>query len=320
MTTNDRGSNPPSDDPGDDATRADWPVGAPQDLPPAESLPPGPPSVPPAAPASTPPDPPAPGYAQAPAPGYAPGYPPSNAPGMAWAPPPEVTGGAGTGGLEYAGALPRFVAWLVDGLLLGLIGFALSAAAFVLFAGRIDWSQLASPGASRTGFLDDGPLFVGILIASVIGLVIELLYFVLLWTSSGRATLGMRLLSLKVANAADGSTLSRSQAVRRWLALGQWLSILTYVPVVGVLSGLIQIVWYLVILGTTASSATKQGVHDRFVGSAVVQPRGGSSNGLVTGCLVIIAILVIIPIIAIVALIFLGSQVSDILENASRSV
>jgi len=237
---------------------------------------------------------------------------------MAWAPPPEVT--AGPGGLEYAGALPRFVAWLVDGLILGLIGFALSAAAFVLFAGSIDWSQLATPGTSRIGFANDGPLWVGILVASLISLGVELLYFVLLWTSGARATLGMRLLSLQVANAADGATLSRSQAVRRWIALGQWLSLLTYVPVIGWLSGLVQLVWYLVILGSTASSATKQGVHDRFVGSAVVQPRGGSSNGLVVGCLVIIAILVVIPIIAFVALIFLGSQVSDILENFATSV
>jgi hypothetical protein len=130
----------------------------------------------------------------------------------------------------------------------------------------------------------------------------------------------MRLLNLQVANAADGATLTTGQAVRRWIGLGQWLGLLGYVPVLGAFSGLVQLIWYLVLLGTTVSSPTKQGVHDRFAGSVVVQPRGGSSNGLIVGCLLIIGFLVILPLIAIVALIFLGSQVSGILEDVANSV
>jgi uncharacterized RDD family membrane protein YckC len=237
---------------------------------------------------------------------------------MAWAPPPEVVSGP-AGGLEYAGALPRFVAWLVDGLILGIIGLVLLVGAGILFAGSFNYSDLANPG-SAAGLAGGGALFIGILLAAIIGALIELGYFVLFWTGSGRATLGMRLLSLQVANAVDGATLTSGQAVRRWVGLGQWLSLLSYVPVVGLFSGLVQLIWYLVLLGTTVSSPTKQGAHDKFAGSVVVQPRGGSSNGLIVGCLVIIAFLVLIPIIAIVALIFLGSQVSGILEDVANSV
>jgi len=239
---------------------------------------------------------------------------------MAWAPPPEAYGVPESGGLAYAGAFPRFVAWIIDSLILGVIGLILAAGAFALFAGTVDWSQVLRPGSSRVNLPNSGPFAGGILVASVIAALIGLAYFVLLWTSGARATLGMRVLRLQVANAADGATLTKGQAVRRWIALGTWLSLLSYVPVVGALSGLAQVVWYLALLGTTITSATKQGIHDRFAGSVVVQPRAGSENGLIIGCLVIIAFLVILPIIAIIALAFLGGQISDILRSVGESV
>ncbi len=89
---------------------------------------------------------------------------------------------------------------------------------------------------------------------------------------------------------------------------------------VGGIAGIIQFVWGLVILGSTATSATKQGVHDRVANSVVVQPRGGSGNAWVVGCLVIVAFFVLIAVVSIVALIFLGGQISGILDDAGRSV
>jgi uncharacterized RDD family membrane protein YckC len=238
---------------------------------------------------------------------------------MAWAPP-----AATLPGLEYAGAFPRFVAYLVDGLILGVVGLLLSIPAWVIAAGSVDWSSLMrdSMAGNRFTTIDSfgSGFLIAALIASLISLVVQALYFVLFWTSGARATLGMRLLGLQVANAADGQTITRSQGLLRWLALGQWLGIVSYVPVVGGVSSLIQFVWDLVILGSTASSATKQGVHDRIAETVVVQPRGGSGNAWVVGCLVIIAALALIAIVSIVSLIFLGSNVSDILEDAGRSV
>jgi uncharacterized RDD family membrane protein YckC len=238
---------------------------------------------------------------------------------MAWAPP-----AATLPGIEYGGAFPRFVAYLVDGLILGVIGLLLSIPAWIVAFGSVDWSSLVrnSVAADRYSGIDmfGGGFLVASLIASLIGLVIQALYFVLLWTSGARATLGMRLLGLQVANAADGATITRGQALLRWLALGQWLGLLAYVPVVGTVIGLLQFVWDLVILGSTAASQTKQGVHDRVAETVVVQPRGGSGNPWVVGCLVIIAALAIGAIVSILALIFLGSNISGILEDVGRSV
>jgi uncharacterized RDD family membrane protein YckC len=333
MSSNDPTGGPAPGDPEDELTRADWPVAGQTEGPPPAPSPThsdatGSPAPPPHPRGIAPALSPGAGYSAGPMapPGYppAPGHAPASAyvpaPGMAWTPPADVVGGPGVAGVQYAGALPRFVAWVVDRLIVGFIGWILIAVAIVLFAGSIDWSRFTTPGISRSPIGDSGPLAAGILVAGLIGLLIEVVYFVLLWTSSARATLGMRLLSLQVANAADGTTMTRSQALKRWIALGPWLGVLSSVPAIGFVATLVEIVWSLVILLTTASSPTKQGVHDRAARSLVVQPRGDSSNGLFVGCMVIVAIVLVTPIIGIVALIFLGSQVSGILQNVSKSV
>ena len=336
MTSNEPGDGPNPGDPAEDATQADWSVGAPQGLPPAQSLPPSamppagePPAGPPPGPASGapagPPSAPAPGYvpppgyAPAPAPGYAPGYAPATAPGMAWAPPPEVLAGPGAGGLEYASAGARFAAWLVDRLILFIVGAVIGLIAFALIAGTVDWTEVINSraGLRRTDF---GPFLAASVAASLVGLAIELLYFVFLWTSRSRATLGMRLLNLQVANAADGATLTRGQAVRRWVGLGALLGLLQYVPIIAAFAGLIQLLWAVILLGTVATSPTKQGLHDRFAGSVIVNPRGGSSNAFLIGCLALVGFVVLGIVVGFLALIFLGSQVSDILRDYGNSI
>src|SRR4051794_10356252 len=339
MTSNDPTGNAGSGDPADDATRADWPIGAPQQLARAQGLPPSPGSVepasgvpagPPPGPSSTPPpSPPAPGYATPPAyaggpgyvasstPGYAPGAPGSPAPGMAWAPPPEAYGVPATGGLAYAGTLPRIIAWIVDSLILAFVTLALSVATFALFGDSTDGSAIFRGGLAGAA---RGPYFIASLVALLIGLGIQLLYFVLQWSSRARATIGMRLLGLQVANARDGATLTRSQGVRRWIALGAWLGLLGYVPGVAAIGWLVQLVWVLALLVTTASSATKQGLHDRVAGSVVVQPGGASSSGFFVGCMVTLALLLALPVVGFIALAAFGGQMSEILGSIGESV
>jgi hypothetical protein len=111
--------------------------------------------------------------------------------------------------------------------------------------------------------------------------------------------------------------MTSSQAVRRWFAYGVWLSSFGLVLDVVAPVGLVGLVWWLVLLFTTASSPTKQGIHDRFANTAVVRPQGGSSTALVLGCILLI---VALPVVAIIALIFLGSQVSEILSAVGDSV
>ena len=98
-------------------------------------------------------------------------------------------------------------------------------------------------------------------------------YFVYTWTTM-RASLGQRVLNLQVGNAADGKTLTRDQAIKRWLALGAPFGIaqaLNPLPGLGLLIGLAAFVWFIALLVTTAQSPTKQGLHDQFAETIVVK-------------------------------------------------
>ncbi len=246
---------------------------------------------------------------------------------MTWAPPPSYGAPTGPGGgLEFAGVGGRFVAWLLDGVLLGVVGAVISWVMFLVVVGTGDWTTFFLNGSSATGgtILDDG--FIGrvFIVSLVVGIIttgINLAYFVLQWSSRARATFGMRLLGLELGNAADGRTLDRGQAFKRWLAMGEWASLLAIVPAIGGLVSLAQLAWYLVLMITTANNPRRQGLHDQYAGTAVVQPAGKSNNGLIIGCLVLFVLVVIVlPLVSIVALVFLGGQVETILSTVGESV
>jgi uncharacterized RDD family membrane protein YckC len=318
-----RGDGPP-----DDETRIDWQVAgreAPaENFPPVDELPdlpdvtgtpaamppvaeppaPPQPSAPDAMPRATPPAPPPraqwpPTPGSAPYPGTAP-YPGGAWAGAGWAAPPP--GGRfavpGAPGLEFAGAGPRFVAYFVDGVLLAIVGGILIGVIAAVFPR-----------------LDDAPVASAVLLVAI-----DAAYFVGLWSSGDQATLGMRLLKLQVGNAFDGRRIDGSQALRRWLALGSWVSAIGFTPALQGSSSLMLLVWSLVLLVSTATSPTKQGLHDRIANTAVVRPVGAGSGGLVLACIVVVFVLALVAIVAIVALIFLGNQVSAILSTMGTSV
>jgi uncharacterized RDD family membrane protein YckC len=241
---------------------------------------------------------------------------------MAWAPPPSDSSYAVAGavGLRYADVLPRFVAWFIDVLLLGIIGSVISAFANAMSGGSVDLAALMSASANPLQGDAYGRFLLISLMAALLSTVIDLGYFVLLWTSGGRATLGMRLLRLQIGNAVDGRTLTGALAFRRWLAMGSWVGMFAVLPLVGALASLALLAWQLILLVTTASSPTRQGLHDRAAGSAIVQPASGSGNALVIGCLVIVAVLAAFALISIVALVFLGGQVESILSAVGESI
>ena len=278
----------------------------PDDVPAAPPLPaavaPGPEGAPPAVPSPPPP----PGAAPPPPPGAGSAQQPPGAftpqPGapVAWAAPaPEATGLAVPGalGLRFGSTLGRFLAWWIDWFLIVI------AAALVL--GVIG---LAAPSSRSSSTL----------LTTVLSLGGSFLYFVGLWTSSGRATLGMRIMKLQVGNASDGRILTIEQATLRWVALGIPFQAFSLVPALsGAAAGLLFL-WYLALLISTLTSPTRQGLHDRIANSAMVQPIGASTPA--TACLILLILLFLLPIIAIVALIGLGGQMSTILSNVGTSV
>jgi uncharacterized RDD family membrane protein YckC len=224
-------------------------------------------------------------------------------PEVAWgAPPPSQVEVPGAPGLVFAGVATRFVAYLVDSILIGIPA--------AIIAGL-----LAPPAATSLdqSFTSD-PLTV------VIYAALSLVYFVGLWMSGRKATLGMRMMKLQVGSAFAGNTLTIGQAATRWALLGYPLGLLTAIPAISGLAGLVQLVWVLILLVSTAASPTKQGIHDRFANSAVVQPAGAGTSGAATACLVIAIILAGLALLSIVALIFLSGQIEQILSEVGNSI
>jgi uncharacterized RDD family membrane protein YckC len=214
------------------------------------------------------------------------------------------------GGVRYADTLPRLVAYIFDLILLaviaGIIGFALG------------WTRPAVTGIDpSTGALDVSR-FAAAPEQAILSVVLSALYFIASWTGGRRATLGQRMLQIQVGNAMDGRPLSLEQGIRRWLGLGAFLDLLALIPGAFTLSGL-SLLWALVLLITTATSPTKQGLHDKFADSAVARP-ANAGNGLVIACFVILIAIVVLSVLSIVALIGLGSQVSPILSEVGESV
>ena len=301
----------------DDVRSTDWsgaPLEPPTDASAAPDAPaPSPPTSPTPAPAvdwagpasSTPP--PTTGWAAAPA--QPPGAPPSAAwdptapappvppsappPPVGWAavapppPPAEIAPG-----LTFGSTGRRFVAFLLDQIVLVLLAIVI---------GLIVAPLLGSGGA-------------GSVVSQLLASAISLAYFVGTWRSSARATPGMRLLKLQVGNAFDGRVLTTEQAIRRWVALGEPLGLLFATTATAGIGGLALLVWSIVLLITTATSPTKQGLHDRFANSAVVEP-AGIGNGAVIGCIVLLVIVfIVLPLISIIGLISVGGEVTRILS------
>jgi uncharacterized RDD family membrane protein YckC len=299
---------------------------------PWEPQPPEPPPATPPEPTSTSPDAPAPPPSETPLPeplvppaddapttataglisaapvGWAPEPPPAagSSPIVGWVPPTPAVAAAASGDLVISPVLPRVVAYIFDALILGLVNVAIQVALGVY----------GTDGVIRLATTPEA------IAASLIGALIDVLYFVGLWRSSGRATVGMRIMHLRVVDIATGATMSVGAAARRWLLLQGvltlgLLAINVATPGDPSLGFVAAVVWILVLLVSTATSPQKQGVHDRWASSVVLRPAGAGSGAAVVTCLVIIFAIGILPIIA---LILLGSQLSTILSEIGQSI
>ena len=192
----------------------------------------------------------------------------------------------GAPGRYFAATVTRVAALAIDGILLGIIaGFI-----FVIVNAFVPGPNFDDP----TRFSAVTP---AVIVGGLGGLIVSYLYFFLSWRSAGKATPGQRVFKMQVGNAFDGATLTTRQISIRWLTLFGF-GILSVVPFLGGLGGLASIVWDIVLLVTTASSATKQGLQDRWAGSAVVAT-GPQNTGLAWGCLIayVVGIFVLIAIV-----------------------
>jgi uncharacterized RDD family membrane protein YckC len=170
--------------------------------------------VPPAPPA--PPTQPEPGWAPAPPPAA-----PSSRPG----PMP---------GYHYAGFWVRFLAFLIDGILLAVI-----TAPFVPLWG----SNFTASSANFQVHAQVDP----------VGTLIGLVYLAGMWSWRGQ-TIGMMPFNMKVVGVADGKNIDIFRAVLRYVGF-----IIAAIPL------LIGLIW-------AAFDSRKQGWHDKIAGTLVIRP------------------------------------------------
>ena len=213
---------------------------------------------PPQAPAPPPPQAPGPPPYQAPPPQA----PPATAAQPAWMQNLTSTAPvAGPAGLFYADLPNRIIAYVIDMILIGIVG---------IVVGAITGSFMPVVSIDLTGIHYN---YFAAIINAVIGAAISAGYFIYMWTTM-RGTVGMKVLGMQIGSEKDGATLTMDQAIRRWLAFGGWISIvsaLNPLPLLGLLIALVALGYVIYLLYTTAQSPTKQGFHDKFVGSMVVK-------------------------------------------------
>lgn len=219
--------------------------------------------------------------------------PPAGPPPVRWAVPPPVAEVPGAPGLAFADIPTRLGAYIVDAAIVGLVGSVVAIA--------LGFGEWTSTTTSRYVWVPGAALNVSF---ALVGLV----YFVFFWTGGRRATIGQRIFDIQVGNAFDGRPPRVDQALRRWVGYGTFLGFVAIVPALGGFASLAEGLWVLVLLMTTARSATKQGLHDRFANTALVRPSSRASGGPALACLIVVVLLGVLFVLAIVALIYLGSH------------
>jgi uncharacterized RDD family membrane protein YckC len=166
----------------------------------------------------------------------------------------------GPAGFYYADVPNRVIAYIIDIIVLAIIGFLVSVVIGGVLGGVVT-------GANE---LNLGAFFI----VGLINMAISAGYFVYMW-SAQRATVGMKVLGLQIGHEQDGRSIDMQQGFMRWLVLGIPSILATFASYVsaglGTLLSLVGIVWLIALLWSIASSQTKQGYHDRFARTIMVK-------------------------------------------------
>lgn len=132
-----------------------------------------------------------------------------------WQAPQEEAGPAP--GVKFASHGGRLAAYIIDGLIVGVVYFVFFFVAFAVFI-----------GGARVGDFEDGvptraaAAFFGLFgLVFLVGIAVGLVYFPFFWVRSGQ-TPGMRPFGLYVVRDTDGGRISTGQAILR--LIGMWVS------------------------------------------------------------------------------------------------
>jgi uncharacterized RDD family membrane protein YckC len=136
--------------------------------------------------------------------------------------------------VNYGGFWIRVVAYIIDAILLGIIGVVIIAAFGV---------DVTDPNLTQNGRYQG---------AQVFDLVVSFVYFAGLWTVMG-GSLGQRIFGMRIVDANSGAPIGFGKAALRWLGL-----------VISFFVCFIGVIW-------VAFDARKQGWMDKIAGTVVVR-------------------------------------------------
>ena len=181
-------------------------------------------------------------------------YAPPGTPSWALPAPPVEAGPAP--GIVYAGFGVRFVAYVIDWIILGVVSsviwfgalaVGISAVGVDRFSTLSTVSSTITPDEAAAALTFAEYLYAGLGLAWLV----TALYFIVMWHTGG--TVGMRALGLRVAREEDGRPIGFGRATARYLGyLVDWLALGIGLLWVGV-------------------DSRKQGWHDKIAGTLVVK-------------------------------------------------
>ncbi len=170
----------------------------------------------------------------------------------------------GPAGYVYGDVPNRAVAYVIDYIIMIVIGLVIGVVALAILGDRVSISSgtITYNNAAAS------------LVTTLLSYAVIAGYFFLTWTRM-RATVGMRLLGMQIGHEADGRTIDSEQALLRIAVMfgPGFLASLVSAFALGLATvlSLVAFAWFLVLLFTTASSPTKQGLHDRYAHTMVVK-------------------------------------------------
>lgn len=161
---------------------------------------------------------------------------------------------SGPGGVALADVPERIIAYIIDAIILGIIGFIVGTLTLSIF------------GENFGGIFGNFRVhnIVSALATAVIMLAVSAAYFIGMWTRMGGATVGMKVMKLSVRDATSGGPVTQSQAISRWMLVGAPFA-LSFVYVWGLIGWIVWLAalgFQIYLLVTTAQSPTRQGFHD----------------------------------------------------------
>jgi uncharacterized RDD family membrane protein YckC len=154
--------------------------------------------------------------------------------------------------LPYAGFWIRFVASLIDGLILG-IPFMLVVIVLMFFLGGFGLMMHRNAVDPQAAAALAGPMILGLLLGGLLFVGFEWLYFAGMESSARQATFGKAAMSVRVTDL-EGRRLSFGHATGRFFSK--------------IISGMIPFAIGYIMAGFTAK---KQALHDMIAGTLVIR-------------------------------------------------